>query len=114
MNPMSAMLHSPFTGHTAEYALDFILEQIQEFEDSLDDDHEVLVQLASFGQSIQMQVLEIRAENPNYLVFSGYVGNDYSVLIQHLSQLSFLLVAAKRPDPEVPARRIGFAPPSQE
>lgn len=93
----------------ADYAYEVIMERIKEFEENLDDEHEVAVKLASFGQSVTMGVTEIGYSNPSTLVFYGYVGDQYATLIQHMSQLNFLLLAVKKPDPEKPARRIGFA-----
>ena len=93
----------------ADYSYEVIMERIKEFEDELDDDHEVAVQLASFGTSILMNVTDIGYSNPSTLVFYGFVNGQRATLIQHMSQLNFLLLAAKKADPEKPARRIGFA-----
>ena len=92
----------------ADYAYEVIMERIREFESGLNDDEEVLVQLASFGHSITMAVTEIGFSNPSTLVFYGYVNGQSATLIQHMSQLNFLLLAAKKADPEKPPRRIGF------
>lgn len=92
----------------ADYAYEVIMDRIKEFENELNDDEEVLVQLASFGHSITMAVTEIGYSNPNTLVFYGYVGGQHATLIQHMSQLNFLLLASKKSDPEKPPRRIGF------
>lgn len=93
----------------ADYSYEVIMERIKEFEDELDDDHEIAVQLASFGTSILMNVTDIGYSNPSTLVFYGFVNGQRATLIQHMSQLNFLLLAAKKADPEKPARRIGFA-----
>ena len=93
----------------ADYSYQVILERIKEFEEELDDEHEVAIMLASFGQSITMSVIDIGYSNPSTLVFYGYVSNQRATLIQHMSQLNFLLVAVKKSDPEKPPRRIGFA-----
>lgn len=98
----------------ADYAYEVILGKIKEFERDLKDDEEVLVQLASFGHSVTMAVTGIGYANPNTLIFYGYVGDQYATLIQHMSQLNFLLLAAKKPDPEKPTRRIGFALPTED
>lgn len=98
----------------ADYSYEVIMAHIREFEAELDDDHEVAVKLAAFGQAVTMSVVEIGYSNPSTLVFSGYVGNQKATLIQHISQLNFLLLAAKKTDPEKPPRRIGFAVPSKD
>lgn len=98
----------------ADYSYEVIMERIKEFEDELDDDEEVAVRLASFGSSITMAVTEIGYSNPSTLVFYGYVGDQRSTLVQHVSQLNFLLLAVKKSDPEKPPRRIGFAEPTED
>ena len=100
--------------HLADYTYEVIIDRIKEFEETLDDDHEVAVKLASFGQSVTMSVIDIGYSNPSTLVFYGYVGDQQATLIQHLSQLNFLLLAVKKADPEKPPRRIGFESPSED
>lgn len=98
----------------ADYSYEVIMERIKEFEDDLDDEHEVALQLASFGQSITLAVTDIGYSNPSTLVFYGYVGDKQATLIQHMSQLNFLLLAVKKAEPEKPPRRIGFAAPTED
>lgn len=98
----------------ADYTYEVIMEQIKDFEDALDDDQEVALKLTSFGQSITMAVTGIGYANPSTLFFYGLVGDQEATLIQHVSQLNFLLLAVKKTDPEKPARRIGFVPPSED
>lgn len=91
-----------------------IMNHIKEFEQKLDDEHEVLLKLASFGQGITMAVANISYSDPNILIFSGYVGGQFSTLIQHISQTQFPACRRKKDDPEKPARRIGFRPPNED
>lgn len=98
----------------ADYSYEVILERIKEFEDDLDNEHEIALRLASFGQSITLSVTDIGYSNPSTLVFYGYVGDQPATLIQHVSQLNFLLLAVKKADPEKPPRRIGFAAPTED
>lgn len=93
----------------ADYQYELILEQIKDFEDTLDDEHEVGIQLASFGQSILMNVTSIGYSNPYLIVFYGFVNGNRSTLIQHMNQLNFLLTAVQKAEPSEPPRRIGFA-----
>ena len=93
----------------ADYAYEIVMEEIRTFEQSLDDDHEVAIKLTSFGQSITLAVTDIGYANPSTLFFYGFVGDQKATLIQHMSQLNFLLLAVRKADPEKPARRIGFA-----
>ena len=105
---------SPRDYNLADYSYEVILERIKYFEYSLDDEHEVAVKLASFGQALTLSVTDIGYSNPSTLVFHGYVGDQPATLIQHMSQLNFLLVAVKKSDPEKPPRRIGFSVGQEE
>ncbi len=93
---------------SAEYQFEILMKMIKEFEEELDENHEVAAQLAAFGQSIVMQVTSIGYINPAVIRFYGYVNGQKSQLIQHISQLNFLLMAVQKTDPERPAHRIGF------
>lgn len=98
----------------ADYSYDVIMERIKEFEDSLDDEHEVALMLASFGKEIILQVTEIGYSNPYTLVFYGFVGDQPATLVQHMNQLNLLLLSVRKRDESKPPRRIGFAPPSED
>lgn len=98
----------------ADYSYEVIMSRIKEFEQSLDSDHEVAVKLASFGQAVTMTVTGVGYSNPCTLVFYGFVGDQPATLIQHMTQLNFLLLAVKKPDPEKPPRRIGFSVPKED
>lgn len=98
----------------ADYAYEVIMDRIKEFEDELDDEHEIALKLASFGQSITLAVTDIGYSNPTTLVFYGYVGTQKATLVQNLNQLNFLLLAVKKADPEKPPRRIGFSQPTED
>ncbi len=97
----------------ADYSYEVIMRRIKEFEDTLDENQEIAVKLASFGQSVTMSVTDIGYSNPSTLVFYGYVNGQSATLIQHVSQLNFLLLAVQKSDPEKPPRRIGFAAPNE-
>jgi len=92
----------------ADYQYEVIMERIKDFEKDLDDEHEVAIQLTSFGKDILLNVTDIGYSNPNTIVFYGFVNGQKATLIQHMSMLSFLLLAVRKPEPEKPARRIGF------
>lgn len=103
-NPLPKIRNYQF----ADYQYELIMKSIINFEKELDDEHEVGIWLASFGQSILMNVTDIGYANPSLIYFYGYVNGRYSKLIQHVSQLNFLLTSVEKLDPEKPARRIGF------
>lgn len=92
----------------ADRKYEIIVEQIKEFQDGLSDDVDVCVQLASFGSSILMYVSDIGYQNPDILYFWGHVNGNEAQLIQHMSQLNFLLMAVKKENPEDEPKRIGF------
>ena len=96
----------------ADYTYEIIMEQIKNFENDLDDNHEVSLLLTSFGQSITLAVTNIGYFNPTTLIFYGFVKGQRATLIQHISQLNFLLLAVEKSDPAKPPRRIGFVPPN--
>ena len=89
---------------------EILQKYIEEYQDSLDDQHEVGLLLTNFGQSVLMQVCEISYEKSVLLVFKGYVNGKYSTLIQHVSQLNFLITSIEK-EPDKPKQRIGFITP---
>ena len=86
-----------------------LLKWINEFDKSLDENYEVGVRLVSFGQSVTFHLKSIGYWNPSLILFSGFTENGEPVeLIQHVSQISVLLVKVKRKDLLKPKRPIGF------
>jgi len=86
-----------------------LIKMIGEFEEELDEEHEAGVRLVTFGHSLTFQVERLGYYNPSLIRFYGRLENGSAVeLIQHVSQISFLLTAMKKPDPDKPAKRIGF------
>ena len=86
-----------------------ILKQyIEEFQNSLDSEHEVGMLLTNFGQNILLKVTYISYESPSLMIFKGYVNDKESTLVQHVSQLNFLLTSVEK-EPDRPKRKIGFA-----
>lgn len=82
--------------------------QIEEFQGSLDSGHEVGAHLSSFGQHSLIHVRDIHLESGDVVVIEGRTeAGDRVRLIQHLHQLSILLVAAQKID-ETPHRIMGF------
>ncbi len=91
----------------ADWKYEKIMEQIHDFEETLDAEHEIALKLASFGSSITMIVTDY--QNPDLLYFYGFVNGKDAQLIQHMNQLNFLLTSVEREDKSKPARRIGFS-----
>lgn len=93
----------------ADRQYELLCKFVKQFQDDLDDEHEVCLQLTSFGQSITLQVTDFGYANPCMIMFYGYVNGQYCELIQHVSQLNFLLMSCPKAEPQKPPRRIGFA-----
>jgi hypothetical protein len=84
-----------------------LTEYIQAFESELDDEHEVGARLVSFGSAIQFHVESVGYKAPSLVTFIGVTdAGDRVQLVQHVSQLSFLLVAVRKRE-EKPYR-VGF------
>ncbi len=92
----------------ADWKYEKIMEEIAEYEAKLDNDHEIALRLASFGSSTVMVVTSVGYQNPDMLYFYGFVNGKNAQLIQHVSQLNFLITSVEREDKTKPARRIGF------
>lgn len=92
----------------ADTQLSIIKWEILEYQASLDSKCDVALMLTNFGQSIIMAVEDISVESPVLFVFRGKVDGRPSVLLQHATQLSFLLTTVPK-TPEQPHRDIGFA-----
>lgn len=94
--------------YMADYQYEKLMEEIGTFESNLDDEHEIALKLASFGESVTIAVTNIGYYNPSLIVFDGIVNGNPATLIQHVNQLSFLMIAVKKSEPERPPHRIGF------
>ena len=91
----------------AEIQYEILMENISDIESDLSDDEEIVLKLASFGQTITMQVTDI-GYHGELLLFTGYVDNNPSTLFQHYTQISFLVIVMPREKPGQPPRRIGY------
>lgn len=91
----------------ADTQFEIIKRYIEEFQASLDKEQDVAVMLTNFGQSVQMTVTEITYEKSVLMVFRGFVDGEKATLIQHISQLNFLLKAVPK-DPSAQYGKIGF------
>ena len=107
-------IEEPRDYNMADWKFEKLIEQIKDFEEGLDDDHEVALKLASFGSAIMMYVVTIGYQNPDMLYFYGFVDGQPAQLIQHMSQLNFFITSVEKIDKDKPARRIGFALPTLE
>lgn len=86
-----------------------LISQIREFDSNLDSTKQVAVQLVSFGQTVTFNVEKLGYSDPSLIYFFGTLPDGNPVqLVQHISQISFLLLASNRENPEEPKRPIGF------
>ena len=105
--PRSEDLASPIGRMWANEQFSIIKRYVQDFESSLDAEHEVGISLTNFGQSVLMQVTQIAYEDPVLMIFKGYVNGREATLIQHVNQLNFMLTTVDK-EPDRPKRQIGF------
>ncbi len=86
-----------------------LIAWINDFHKALDEEHEVGVRLVNFGQSVTFHLQEISYRNPSLISFIGHTENGEPVeLIQHVSQISVLLLKMKRESIQSPKKPIGF------
>jgi hypothetical protein len=96
----------------ANYASAFserLAKMIQDFDASLDQAHEVGVRLVSFGKTVIFALENMGYSNPSLITFRGHTTEGEPVeLIQHVSQISILLMRLPRKNPQTPKKPIGF------
>ncbi|MFV0383014.1 DUF6173 family protein [Paracoccus sp. (in: a-proteobacteria)] len=94
--------------HAAEQVFHHILDRVKQFQADLPEDHELGLYLAGFGGGQALHVRGMGYKNPNIIEFYGMLdGNRQVAVIQHISQLNFLLIAVP-PPADQPPYRIGF------
>lgn len=87
---------------------DHLIKRIKEFEALLPSDKELGLKLANFGIAESIHIRNISYKDPNLIEFLGVDENGETVfLVQHISQLNFLLAQVSPPKEEEPYR-IGF------
>ena len=92
----------------AEWAYERLILYIQNFEEQLDDEHEVAVGFAG-GASGALRIEGVGYFDPDIVTFYGSDPDGAKAqLIQHVTQLSVTLRAMPKQIPEQEAKRIGF------
>jgi len=100
-------VEAPDDKSLAEWTYERLVGYINDFEATLDDEHEVGARLVSFGDSVTFHIEDIGFWGPDIITFVGKADDGSNIqLIQNISQLSVLLIAMKKEDDE--PRRIGF------
>ncbi len=93
--------------YEAQEVFNDLIAEIDVFEKNLPENAEIGLKIANYGEAAQIHIRNIAFENPHLIKFSGIDPNNQEVtLIQHVSQLNFMLVATKPVEEE--AFRIGF------
>lgn len=91
----------------AEAVYQNLLRCVHDFQNTLEETEEIGLQLANFGLASELRIRNIYYLNPNIIEFHGLNLQDNKVtLIQHTSQLNFMLTAVK--PFEAKPYRIGF------
>lgn len=84
-------------------------KRAEDFDNKLDGSQGVGVKLIPSGQSVTFQVTALGYCDPSLIIFAGVTESGLEVqLIQHVSQLNFLLMAMPRPNPKDPKIPLGF------
>lgn len=96
-------------GSVAEVVAQNIYEEILKYQSNLPEEDDVAISVVHFGMSTTILVDSIGYIGYNLIRFGGKDNSGKPLeLIQHVSQLDFLLTVASKPVPEAPKRRIGF------
>ena len=86
----------------------YLMERMEAFEDSLDENHELGVRLANSGIAQTIHIRGIAYRNPNLIEFRGQLdGGEMVDLVQHISQLNLMLVSVP-PVRQAKVYRVGF------
>lgn len=95
---LSDMLAPPkHQTNPAEWTYERLGSLIKDFEEELDDEHEVGVRLVSFGNGSVYHVVSLGYWGPDIVIFHCIAQDGAKAdLIQHVSQLNFLLMAVPK------------------
>jgi hypothetical protein len=74
-----------------------IMDQIEKLQSTLDDEHEVAMELNSFGKSFFTKITDIEFTAPDMITIHGLSGGKKPVaLMQHVSRLRLLFIPVKK------------------
>lgn len=105
LDQKQALLEGRFA---AQEMFQFLRARMAGFEKNLPEDYEMGVKLANYGMAAEIHVRGMGFQNPSIIEFYGVMGDGAEViLVQHIAQLNFMLLAVK-PMPEAKPFRIGF------
>lgn len=86
-----------------------LVKRIKKFDESINEDFEVGVKLVCYGNAFQFYLTGLGYQNPYLMIFKGVLEDGSPIeLLQHVSQINFVLIKLKKQEPEKPKRKIGF------
>lgn len=93
----------------AQIVAENLYQEIINYQANLSNIEDVAMSIVKFNESITLFVDSIGYIGYNLVRFGGKDSSGKPLeLIQHVSQLNFLLMVVSKPEPEVPKRKIGF------
>lgn len=96
-------------GSTAQIVAENLYQEILKYQSVLPDTEDVAMSIVNFNQTTTILVDSIGYIGYNMVRFGGKDASGKPLeLIQHISQLNFLLMVVPKPEPEVEKRKIGF------
>jgi hypothetical protein len=109
VKPAQTQMADIMKSATAGEAVRHLQIIFDEFMNGLKPNEEVAVALSSFGIEHTVVVESVQAINPNLIIIRGFEQGRPAVLVQHLSQMSFLLIPLQVDlGCASPRRKIGF------
>lgn len=107
--PLPGQLQKPVESKSpAQWAYERLILYIQNFEKTLDGDHEVAMGFTG-GDAGVMRIQGMGYFDPDIITFFGSDGTGARTqLVQHVSQLNVMLRALPKSVEDKPANRIGF------
>lgn len=101
---------APASDHDAAQIANQVAAVVNAYNRNLNPDEEVGLMLTSFGQTITVNITGIGFIGTRLILFKGYLtSNNAPVeLLQHVTQLNFLLISLKRENPQEEKKHIGF------
>lgn len=93
--------------YLADFKFEKLQEQIRLFQENLSDEYDTLALLAPYLNK-PIKITHITYQNPDLLYFYGYLEGNKIQIIQHTSQLNFMLIAYPKAISSKEPNRIGF------
>lgn len=106
--PAAKPVAAPVAKSAAGWAYDRLVLYIRNFESQLDQSEEIAMGFTGSDAGV-LQIEGLGYHDPDIITFYGRdEGGLKTQLVQHVSQLSVMLRAVPKQQPEAPPRRIGF------